>query len=279
VLEGEDSAMLSRRIVLESDDISIEDFTCRHPAGRGDTVGPAVRHALVLVRRGSFIRTVDGVESLLDPTLAYAMNPGEEERFDHPWHDGDDCTTIGLDPGLVASLRGEEALPSGPLPITPRLDLHHRLLLAAGRKGTDRDRVVEGAITLVGAALEQVDPARLAAGRPPTARARRLLVDRARELLAAEPGCPLPKLARTLEVSPHHLSRVFHAATGHTISRHRMRLRARAALERIADGEHDLARLAADIGFADQSHLCRVLRAETGRSSSALRQALGHFDV
>jgi AraC-like DNA-binding protein len=96
----------------------------------------------------------------------------------------------------------------------------------------------------------------------------------AREVLAAEPGCPLPQLACRLAVSAHHLSRIFHAATGHTISRHRMRLRARAALERLAGGERELARLAADIGFADQSHLCRVMRAEAGQIPSALREAL-----
>jgi AraC-like DNA-binding protein len=271
--------MLSRRIVFEADGVAIEDFACRQPGARGDTEA-TVRHACVFVRRGCFTRRVDGVDSLLDPTLAYCMNPDEEERFDHPRvHHGDDCTTIGLDPGLVASLcGGEEALPSGPFRVPPRLDLAHRLVLAAGRKDTDQDELVERTITLVGSALEQVDPTGVAAARPATARARRLLVDGARELLAAEPGCPLPRLARTLAVSPHHLSRIFRVGTGDTISRHRMRLRTRAALERIAGGEHDLARLAADVGFADQSHLCRVLRAETGQPPSALRQTLGHFE-
>jgi AraC-like DNA-binding protein len=77
-----------------------------------------------------------------------------------------------------------------------------------------------------------------------------------------------------LAVSPHHLSRVFRSAVGHTISRHRMRLRVRGALERLAAGDDDLPRLAADLGFADQSHLWRVVRAETGRTPSALRHAL-----
>jgi AraC-like DNA-binding protein len=271
--------MLSKRIVLDSDGIAIEDFACRHPGRRADAVEPTTRHALVFVRRGCFIRNADGVESLLDPTLAYCMNPGEEERFDHPRTSGDDCTTIALDPALAASLWGrEETLPSGPLPVPPRLDLAHRLLLAAGPNASDPEQLVERAITLAGAMLEQVDQHRVAAGRPATARTRRLLVDGARELLATEPGCPLPQLARTLGVSPHHLSRIFRVATGHTISRHRMRLRVRAALERLAGGEHDLARLAADVGFTDQSHLCRVLRAETGQPPSALRHAFGRSD-
>jgi AraC-like DNA-binding protein len=53
-----------------------------------------------------------------------------------------------------------------------------------------------------------------------------------------------------------------------------MRLRVRAALERLAGGDRDLARLAAELGFADQSHLYRALRTETGRIPSALRSAL-----
>jgi AraC-like DNA-binding protein len=53
-----------------------------------------------------------------------------------------------------------------------------------------------------------------------------------------------------------------------------MRLRARSALEQLAGGEQDLAHLSADLGFTDQSHLCRILRSETGHTPSALRQIL-----
>ena len=94
------------------------------------------------------------------------------------------------------------------------------------------------------------------------------------ERLAGDPDRSLLELARDLSVSPHHLSRVFRAETGHTIARHRMRLRARAALERLAGGERDLARLAADLGLSDQSHLSRVLRSETGETPALLRREL-----
>ena len=100
------------------------------------------------------------------------------------------------------------------------------------------------------------------------------MADGVREALIADPDTSLPALARTLAVSPHHLSRVFRAETGETISRHRLRLRARRALERLAGGELDLARLAADTGFADQSHLGRVLKVETGAAPSLLRAEL-----
>jgi AraC-like DNA-binding protein len=42
----------------------------------------------------------------------------------------------------------------------------------------------------------------------------------------------------------------------------------------MARGHHDLARLASDLGFADQSHFCRVIRSETGYPPGALRQHL-----
>jgi AraC-like DNA-binding protein len=54
------------------------------------------------------------------------------------------------------------------------------------------------------------------------------------------------------------------AFTRQTIARHRMRPRVRVALERLAGGERDLARLAAETGYSEQSYLSRVFRAETG---------------
>ncbi|MGH9113070.1 MAG: helix-turn-helix transcriptional regulator [Acidimicrobiales bacterium] len=158
---------------------------------------------------------------------------------------------------------GEPTLPAVPLPSSPRVDREHRLLLAAVRRDESPDTLAERPISLVADALEHADPERVASGRPSAARAL-ALIDAARQCLAADPNRSLPDLAGTLHVSPHHLSRTFRAVTGHTVSRHRMRLRARAALERLAGGDHKLAQLAADVGFVDQSHLCRVILGETG---------------
>jgi hypothetical protein len=53
------------------------DFDWAPPEAAG---GPSV----VFVRRGSFVRRADGVESLLDATLVYFERPGTEEQFAHP---------------------------------------------------------------------------------------------------------------------------------------------------------------------------------------------------
>jgi AraC-like DNA-binding protein len=267
--------VLSARTVLNRDGIRIDDVACRHEAGRGHATEHVGGHTLVFVRRGCFVRSAEGTETLLDPTLAYCLNPGDEQRYDHPHAHGDDCTALILDSALVAAIwGGDPTLPRGQLPTSPEIDLEQRLLLAAARRGADASELAERAVVLTAQTLEQADARRVASGRLSTAAARRALADGVREALAADPELSLPELARTLAVSPHHLSRVFQATTGHTISRHRMRLRARTALDRLASGERNLARLAAELGFADQSHLCRVVRSETGRTPSALRHAL-----
>jgi AraC-like DNA-binding protein len=266
--------MLSARTIVGRDGLEIADVACRHGRGRG-SVEESTGHSIGFVRRGCFVRTGAGGEELLDPSSVFFVNPGEEQRYDHPYAGGDDCTAFLLDAGLVAAIwGGDPTLPAEPLHAPPELDLEQRLLLAAGRRGADPEALAERALLLLASALELSDSPRVQSGRPARGPAQRALVGRARESLAADPGQPLPQLARSLAVSPHHLSRLFRAVTGHTISRHRMRLRARAALERLAGGEQNLARLAADLGFADQSHLCRVVRSETGSTPSALRAAL-----
>jgi AraC-like DNA-binding protein len=267
--------VLGVRTLLHEAGVEVFDVVCSHRRGRGDEEEVSGGYAVVLVRRGCFVRAVDGCETLLDPTLAYCMSPGEEQRYDHPHDGGDVCTSLALDVDLLASLwGGDPQLPSGSAPISSAIDVEHRLLLSELRRSPDRHASVERAIALTAATLEQSDKRRVASGRPATARARRALSDGARELLACDVDRSLPELARLLAVSPHHLSRAFHQITGQTIARHRMRLRVRDALERIAGGERSLARVAADAGFADQSHLCRVVGEETGMTPSALRRML-----
>jgi hypothetical protein len=97
-------------------------------------------------------------------------------------------------------------------------------------------------------------------------------VERGHILVAARRGAFLRREGGT-GCSPHHLSRVFSQLTGLTVSQYRNRLRVSLALERVAEGEPDLAGLAWDLGFADHAHLTRTVRAATGRTPSSLRAA------
>jgi hypothetical protein len=84
-------------------------------------IEPSSRHAVVLVGRGCFARHADGVTAVLDPTVAYCINPSAEQRYDHPHDHGDDCADVFLDAELVAGLcGGDPMLPSGLLSVSPQ---------------------------------------------------------------------------------------------------------------------------------------------------------------
>jgi AraC-like DNA-binding protein len=57
-----------------------------------------------------------------------------------------------------------------------------------------------------------------------------------------------------------------------SISAYRLRLRVHEAHARISAGEENLARLAAELGFADHSHMTRTLVAQLGMTPTAIRR-------
>lgn len=219
---------------------------------------PRADYRLVLVRRGRFRRRVAGSTVDLDSTVAYVGAPGEEESFAHPTG-GDICTSVSLSPTLGDRLAG----PARPvLYVDARVDLVHRRLL------TTLDDVDFG---LVEALLSL-----LAAESPRPSPADEWLVARAREAMAANDpaaGGLLP-LAAALGVSPYRLSRAFTRVLGVSVTRYRNRVRVGRAVDRLEAGETSLATLAADLGFADQAHLCRTVRAHVGHTPTALRGLL-----
>jgi len=59
------------------------------PGGRLDTT-PSIGARRLFVRRGCFVRSAEGVETLLDPRAACFLYPGREQRYDHPLPGGDE---------------------------------------------------------------------------------------------------------------------------------------------------------------------------------------------
>jgi AraC-like DNA-binding protein len=266
--------MLTAKVLARTPELEVRDVRCRSRRSSWSLPEESCSFVVVFVRRGCFWRRADGNESMLDSAVVYFSRPGEEQQIAHPCDGGDACTAISLSDDLLAGLwGGEPGLPDQPAFTTPGLDLEQRLLLSASG-GTDESEVTEKVVSLVAGVLEQIGPERVAVGRPATAAARRRLIAAAREALAADPSIGLLALARHLAVSPHHLSRLFRAQTGETVTRYRNRLRVRLVLERLREGERSLARLAAELAFADQAHLTRVVRGEVGAPPSQLRVVL-----
>jgi AraC-like DNA-binding protein len=255
--------------LASSEDLIVDDLRIIERARSWTAPEHAPGHRLVFVRRGTFGLRLRGWESTVDPVSAFVGRPGDEQSIAHRPGCEDACTVISLGPRLAADVLPDR-LPAT-LRTSGRVDMAHRAVLARAGHGADGFELAERVVRLAENLLR--DPARPPAGTGTPSHRR--LAAAAREALVTDPAFGgLERLARLLGVSRSHLSRVFRAETGETLTRFRHRLRVRAALDRLADGHRDLAGLAADLGFADHAHLSRAMRAEVGDPPSRVRWLL-----
>ncbi len=267
--------MITGSTVAKGEGFAIATVRCDGGCRGFDVPEQERSHVLVAVHRGVVVRRVEAEQVVLDGTLAYLSAPGIVEQFAHPVAGGDVCTAIHLSSSLMADLAGGDPFVSAAsVPVDARSELALRQLTVLARRGDAGGVLAEHLVRAVASLLARRHPGRVASGRPGTARARRRLVDQARAAMHADPGIGLIELAAHLACSPHHLSRVFTQLTGSTISHYRNRLRVSLALDRIAQGEGNLTRIACELGFADHAHLTRTVRAFTGCPPTCCRRLL-----
>jgi len=229
---------------------------------------------LSLVRRGFFVRHTRHVDQLGDSTAAYFEQPGFEQVISHPVAVRGNTTVIVLSDEAMIRYAGDLFIPDRPIPISPDVHLDHAELLSEVRAGIDEAELDARVTWLIGRLVETTTPGRLTARRPATARSHQRIVNHLREAIAADPASlNLQRYAAELGHTPFHISRVFRLAMGTTLTQHRNEVRVAAAIDQIGQGQR-LADLAAQLGFADQSHLARVLQRAVQLSPGRLRRRL-----
>jgi AraC family transcriptional regulator len=85
----------------------------------------------------------------------------------------------------------------------------------------------------------------------------------------------LAEVADDLRKDPAYLARAFRRQMGCTMSQYRRRVWVRQAAHFLSSTEAPLSEVALKAGFADQSHLCRVFKAELGLTPRAYRILAG----
>jgi AraC-like DNA-binding protein len=247
-------------------------------------------HEVVVPRRGAFVFQVEGRRVFADPTSAAFLHPDEAYRVRHPVPGGDAGSVFRLAPSGVAALVAEHdpsaaehewvRFPASGTPLDGRgYLLHRRAMRALDDAGTSSVEAEERAVAFVREAVAQACRRRagVGRGRGPATRNRHAAeyARRVQEVLAARYREPLTltEVARAVEASPFHLSRLVTAATGVPIHRMLVRFRLREALEQLLETRESIAFVALSAGFASHSHLTDAFRREYGVSPSEVRRA------
>jgi AraC-like DNA-binding protein len=172
---------------------------------------------------------------------------------------GERILGLRLRPGVAGAVLG--------MPASEVLDVHVRLEELLGRPASelverlgdgDDDEAFDVLEEMVGSRVQQAGPDPLV-----LAATRRL----------GFPGSRVDRLADSLGISDRQLRRRFHREVGYgpkTLDRVLRFRRLVAQAGAVATGESDLARVAADLGYADQAHMTRDCLRLSGLTPSAL---------
>lgn len=280
---------LTHQQLYASPVVAISDVRCvardTRCSGEEQSSGPD----LVFPRTGAFLWHVGRESVLADANHVLFFERNEPYRVSHPVSAGDTTTVLSFHPSLldealpqrhVPGRRRGARFPVGHCPIGNEVSfvLHGlRRHLLDGTFRAEQDAVEELAIGVLHAVADRV---RLRVDQAP--RSRRRETERRRQEIVGDTrlllgrtyrrASSLQVIAKTVGASPFHLVRIFHDEVGVPIHRYRTLLRLREALQRLADGEQDLAKLAIDLGYVSHSHFTDAFRAAFGISPSECRR-------
>lgn len=237
-------------------------------AGEGLLWGPRERF---LLKPGMFAMSGGGAEGL----WTFIRHPGAHRvdwvEIPRPWlKQRVGAETSSLRGGLAGWLGSGTAVAFCGLMGVWERDLSESLEKAG--QGTGPARFMAEARVLEWAAERIFQPtaalsATAAFGRATGADA----VKRAVQLLQERMDQPLDLawIAKTVGVSPHHLSRRVSGETGMTLQQHLRRLRISHACELLASGRMNVTEAALEVGYQSLSHFAKAFREETGQSPRA----------
>lgn len=214
---------------------------------------------------------VGGQEPVLTgPNHAVFFNPGEVFRRGRFGGHGDRNHFMVVGDETLEEWLHRPRFPAPVGKLLPRPYLTVRAIARALAEGADGLAVEEQLLALGHATVAG------AFGLVPSIRRRRppRVVEDAKALLTARfaEHLTLDELGRGVNVSPFHLARAFRRHTGYTLHEYRTHLRLRAVVERLSQGDEELAAIARDVGFSSHSHLTATFGRAFGVPPSAVRR-------
>ena len=254
--------------------VRVFDVACHAPKS-GNTSEEWCRTTQIIVpRRGVFLLHHQGTPIVADPNTAVVFGMGDTYHVSHPVDGGDQCTVLVFSQELLEDGLGNVKTQHGTIHPATQLQIHaltHRVANGI----LDQLEAEESAVFVLNSLASDFRSSSLLNGQQVSMFQKRL-VEEVRALLASQPTdiWRLETIARTVYCSPFHLARQFRAVTGETIAHYLLRLRLVLALDYLAQGKTDVARLAVELGFAHHSHFSARFRSVFGMTPSAVRNTL-----
>lgn len=223
---------------------------------------------ICLVLQGSFEERI-GARRRQVASASGLVRPAGEVHANRFGSAGARCLTLEIDRRWLAVLEDHLGAQVGSQVLERGASVAAIAALTAALRAEEPERSLSAEGALLGLMLEVTR-----ATRSHRADAMPRALRRARELIAAnlDGVLTVERIAAAAGVHPVHLARTFRAKTGETVGGCVRRMRAERARELIGQSSEPLASIALRCGFADQSHMTRVLRRLYGVTPAKFRR-------
>jgi AraC-like DNA-binding protein len=255
-----------RTLLQQTTTLKVERVLLHAPPAQWSPCYEVASQRLVLPASGATEFRMAGGSVLLDGLTALCVPTGQRYQMKACADAVRASIVVSAQPGQDHALPQPEAWVLTPRALW-RLRRHWRALVSGCESA-------EPTPALLQSALQLATPAMRGAGRQAAAvqRARHFMVERS----AAADAMPwtLHDVADAACCSLFHLARSFRKHTGLSLHGYRQRLRLALALQRLEEGERDMAALAHGLGYCSQSHLGSVFLRELGVTPAQARREL-----
>lgn len=255
----------NRTLLQQTTTLKVERVVLHAPSAQWSPDYVVASPRLVLPASGATEFRMAGQNVLLDGLTALGLPAGLLYQMKPCADAARTSIVVSAQPGVGHALLASDAWALSPRAVW--LLRRHWRAIGLGRAG-------ESTQVLLQTVLRYAPPVAPFQGRsaPAVQRAQRFMVART----AATDAAPwtLNDVADAACSSLFHLARSFRKHTGLSLHGYRQRLRLAAALQRLEEGERDIAALAHELGYSSQSHLGAAFVRELGVTPAQARREL-----
>ena len=258
-----------RTLLEQTTTLKVERVVLHAPVAQWSASYEVASPRLVLPASGATEFRMAGHSVLLDGLTALSLPTGLPYQMKPCDHAARASIVVSTQPGAGHALPPSEAWALSPRAVW--LLRRHWRAIARGQQAGQGDESTQALLQTV---LQQAPPAPRIRGRsaPAMQRAQGFMV--ARTATAGITPWTLYDVADAACCSLFHLARAFRKHTGLSLHGYRQRLRLAAALQRLEEGERDIAALAYELGYSSQSHLGSAFMQELGVTPAQARREL-----